>query len=102
MAPRTGKQYVDALKDGREVWLNGRRLKDVTEEPLLRPAIDATAQLYDMQRDTAHVDLLTAESEWDADWPHLSGASDLSRPGASPKGDHSVDGTVVRLSWPIT
>lgn len=62
MAPRTGKQYVDALKDGREVWLNGRRLKDVTEEPLLRPAIDATAQLYDMQRDTAHVDLLTAES----------------------------------------
>lgn len=64
MGPRSGRQYIEGLRDGREVWLNGRVVKDVTEEPLLRPAIDATARLYDMQHETAYGDVLTAESDF--------------------------------------
>ena len=59
---RTGQQFIDGLRDGREVWLNGRRVKDVTEEPALRPAIDAVANLYDLQHDPALKDTLTVES----------------------------------------
>jgi 4-hydroxyphenylacetate 3-monooxygenase oxygenase component len=64
MPPRNGKQYVEGLRDGREVWLNGQRVWDVTEEPLLRPAIDATAALYDMQHDATFKDELTARSDF--------------------------------------
>jgi 4-hydroxyphenylacetate 3-monooxygenase len=64
MAPRNGQQYIEGLRDSREVWLNGQVVKDVTEEPLLRPAIDATAQLYDMQHEAAYTDELTANSDF--------------------------------------
>ena len=64
MAPRNGYQYMQGLRDGREVWLNGHVVKDVTEDPLLRPAIEATAQLYDMQHDATHSDVLTANSDF--------------------------------------
>ncbi len=59
---RTGKAYIDSLRDGREVWLNGERVKDVTEHPHLRPSIDSTARLYDMQFEAAHRDTLTVHS----------------------------------------
>ena len=29
---RTGKQYLEGLKDNREVWMHGKRIKDVTKE----------------------------------------------------------------------
>jgi anthranilate 3-monooxygenase (FAD)/4-hydroxyphenylacetate 3-monooxygenase len=59
---RTGKAYIDSLRDGREVWLNGERVKDVTEHPHLRPSIESTARLYDMQFEAAHRDTLTVQS----------------------------------------
>ncbi|HUY20674.1 MAG TPA: 4-hydroxyphenylacetate 3-hydroxylase N-terminal domain-containing protein [Candidatus Binataceae bacterium] len=33
---RTGKQYLDSLGDGREVWFNGERVRDLTSHPILR------------------------------------------------------------------
>ena len=30
---RTGEQYRESLRDGREVWINGERVKDVTRHP---------------------------------------------------------------------
>ena len=29
---RTGKQYLEGLKDNREVWMHGKRIKDVTKQ----------------------------------------------------------------------
>lgn len=55
---RDGKAYIESLKDEREVWLDGKRVEDVTSDPHLRPAIDATARLYDMQHEAAHRDVL--------------------------------------------
>jgi 4-hydroxyphenylacetate 3-monooxygenase len=48
MALRCGAEYLDALRDGREVYLDGRRVKDVTAEPGLREAAHTFARMYDM------------------------------------------------------
>lgn len=59
---RDGKAFIESLRDGREVWLNGERVRDVTEHPHLRPSIDSTARLYDLQFDAAHRDTLGVHS----------------------------------------
>ena len=52
MPARTGKEYITGLKDRpREVWLNGERVKDVTEHPALRNGVRSVAALYDLQHD---------------------------------------------------
>ena len=48
MALRTGEQYRESLRDGREVWINGERVKDVPRHPAFRPIIDVRARIYDM------------------------------------------------------
>jgi 4-hydroxyphenylacetate 3-monooxygenase len=45
---RTGAQYRDSLKDGRQVWMNGERVKDVTAHPAFKPIVDIRARIYDM------------------------------------------------------
>ncbi len=34
--PMTGQEYLDSLRDGREIWLYGERVTDVTTHPALR------------------------------------------------------------------
>ena len=50
---RTGEQYRDSLRDGREVWINGERVKDVTRHPQFKPLVDIRARIYDMQHEAA-------------------------------------------------
>lgn len=50
---RTGAQYRDSIRDGREVYINGERVKDVTTHPMFRPLVDIRARIYDMQHDAA-------------------------------------------------
>ncbi|HVC51178.1 MAG TPA: 4-hydroxyphenylacetate 3-hydroxylase N-terminal domain-containing protein [Stellaceae bacterium] len=45
--PFTGKEYIDSLKDGREVYINGERVKDVTTHPAFRNSVRSLARLYD-------------------------------------------------------
>ena len=35
MGIRTGRQFLDGLKDSREIWLEGERVEDVTTHPKL-------------------------------------------------------------------
>jgi 4-hydroxyphenylacetate 3-monooxygenase len=56
---RTGKQYLDSIRDGREVYINGERVKDVTRHPQFKPLIDIRARIYDMQHDQATRSLMT-------------------------------------------
>jgi 4-hydroxyphenylacetate 3-monooxygenase len=37
---RTGEQYRDSIRDGRQVWINGERVKDVTVHLMFRPLVD--------------------------------------------------------------
>lgn len=62
MAIRTGNDYIQGLRDGREVWLRGERVEDVTQVPEFAGAIAATAHLYDMQHEAEHASVLVADS----------------------------------------
>ena len=50
---RTGNQYRDSVRDGRAVWINGERVRDVTAHPAFRPVVDIRARIYDMAHDPA-------------------------------------------------
>ena len=60
---RTGEQYRDSIRDGREVYMNGERVADVTRHPAFKPLVDIRARMYDMQHAAETRDLLSyAES----------------------------------------
>ena len=46
MALRTGAEYLQALRDGREVYLDGKRVDDVTTEPGLSIVGRTFARMY--------------------------------------------------------
>ncbi len=50
---RTGKEFIEGIKDGRELWLNGERVEDVTEHPALAGVAASIAALYDAQHEYA-------------------------------------------------
>jgi paerucumarin biosynthesis protein PvcC len=47
----TGDQYLESLRDGREVWIDGERVADVTAHPAFRSAARSVARLYDAMHD---------------------------------------------------
>src|SRR5271167_3648005 len=65
---RTGEQYLDSIRDNREVYINGERVKDVTRNPMLKPLIDIRARIYDMQHEAATRGILSfqQDGEWHA------------------------------------
>ena len=56
---RTGTQYRDSLRDGRQVFVNGERVADVTTHPMFRPLVDIRARFYDMQHEAATAGIMT-------------------------------------------
>jgi 4-hydroxyphenylacetate 3-monooxygenase len=56
---RTGEQYRESLRDGRQVWINGERVKDVPTHPAFRPIVDLRARLYDMAHEAQHRELMS-------------------------------------------
>jgi len=72
MAVRTGAQYLEGLRDDREIWLDGERVKDVTRDPRLAPAARSIAALYDLQHRPDHRDALTYASPTSGDRVGLS------------------------------
>src|SRR6185312_4536927 len=57
--PMTGEEYIASLQDGREIYLHGERVTDVTTHPAFRNPIRMVARLYDALHTGAHVDVLT-------------------------------------------
>ncbi|TSJ63114.1 4-hydroxyphenylacetate 3-hydroxylase [Starkeya sp. 3C] len=56
---RTGAQYLESIRDGREVYINGERVKDVPSHPMFKPLVDIRARIYDMQWDAKTRDVMT-------------------------------------------
>ncbi|HYZ64148.1 MAG TPA: 4-hydroxyphenylacetate 3-hydroxylase family protein [Acetobacteraceae bacterium] len=56
---RTGAQYLEGMRDGREVYIGGERVRDVTTHPALAPAIAARARIYDMAHEARHAETLS-------------------------------------------
>jgi 4-hydroxyphenylacetate 3-monooxygenase len=56
---RTGAEFKASLDDGREVWVNGQKLRRVADNPGLAAGIDLLAEMFDDQFDPAHAEDLT-------------------------------------------
>src|SRR3981081_4019652 len=61
--PFTGAEYLESLRDGREVYVYGERVKDVTTHPAFRNSARSIARLYDALHDPAKKDVLTVETD---------------------------------------
>ncbi|MFD0530598.1 4-hydroxyphenylacetate 3-hydroxylase N-terminal domain-containing protein [Kitasatospora arboriphila] len=55
----TGDRYRAELDDGRELYLDGKRIGNPAEHPAFRPAADELARLIDLQHEPEHRELLT-------------------------------------------
>ena len=58
---RNGEQYLEGLRDDREVWLQGERVKDVTQHPGLCRSAKTLASFMDRQSDPEYQDIVTYE-----------------------------------------
>jgi aromatic ring hydroxylase len=56
--PMNGEQFLDSLRDGREIYIYGERVKDVTTHPAFRNTARMVARLYDALHDPKHQDKL--------------------------------------------
>ncbi|HEX3244700.1 MAG TPA: 4-hydroxyphenylacetate 3-hydroxylase N-terminal domain-containing protein [Chloroflexota bacterium] len=61
--PFTGDEYLESLRDGREIWIYGERVKDVTTHPAFRNSARMIARLYDALHDPAQKAVLTTETD---------------------------------------
>jgi 4-hydroxyphenylacetate 3-monooxygenase len=61
--PMTGEEYRESLRDGREIWIHGERVEDVTTHPAFRNGVRSIARLYDALHDPATKDVLTVETD---------------------------------------
>jgi 4-hydroxyphenylacetate 3-monooxygenase len=60
----TGKEYLESLRDGREVYLNGEKVEDVTTHPAFRNAARSYARMYDMLHDPTLSKTLVTKNEF--------------------------------------
>lgn len=56
--PLTGAEYLASLRDGRDIYIYGDRVEDVTTHPAFRNAAASVARLYDALHDPATKDEL--------------------------------------------
>jgi 4-hydroxyphenylacetate 3-monooxygenase len=59
MRIRTGHDYVERLRDGRAVFIDGERVADVTRHPAFRNTVASYAAMYDFQAAPENRDLMT-------------------------------------------
>ena len=56
---KTGDDYRQSLKDGRQVWIDGEKVKDVTTHPAFKPIVDVRARMYDMAHEPKYKNVLS-------------------------------------------
>ncbi len=62
MGARSGKEYLEGLRDARQIFIGGDRVGDVTDDPRFRGAAHELARIYDLQQDPRYRDDLTFPS----------------------------------------
>ena len=55
----TGARYIESLKDGREVWLDGEKVRDVTMHPAFTGMVHELARIYDLQHTDEYQEQMT-------------------------------------------
>jgi 4-hydroxyphenylacetate 3-monooxygenase len=59
MPIRTGRAFLDSLRDDRQIWIDGELVTDVPTDRRLAAAAHSMAELYDMQHDPALMERMT-------------------------------------------
>jgi aromatic ring hydroxylase len=57
----TGDEYLESLRDGRQVYIDGERVEDVTTHPAFRNSARSIARLYDALHDPEQSETLMGE-----------------------------------------
>lgn len=60
---KTGAQHTASLRDGREIFLDGRLVKDATTDPAYRGAVASVARMFDFHSAPENRELMTFETE---------------------------------------
>ncbi|MBN8966601.1 MAG: 4-hydroxyphenylacetate 3-monooxygenase, partial [Rhizobiales bacterium] len=60
---KTGEEHIQTLRDGRAIYLHGRRVEDASVHPAYRNAIQSVAKLYDFQSAPSNRELMTFTTE---------------------------------------
>src|SRR5213080_880988 len=63
--PQTGAEFIESLRDGREVFIYGERVKDVTTHPAFRNTARMTARLFDALHDPDRAGTLLLSTDTD-------------------------------------
>ena len=63
MALKTPAEFKESLRDGREVYLDGERVDDVTTHPKLKVAMETAAFDYEMAEIPEYRDLAVVKDE---------------------------------------
>ncbi|MBV9529886.1 MAG: Pyoverdin chromophore biosynthetic protein pvcC, partial [Bradyrhizobium sp.] len=61
--PFSGAEYLESLRDSREVYIYGERVKDVTTHPAFRNQAVSVSKLYDALHDAKSKEVLTSETD---------------------------------------
>jgi 4-hydroxyphenylacetate 3-monooxygenase len=61
--PFTGTEYIESIRDGREIYIYGERVKDVTTHPAFRNTTRMIARLYDALHDDKKKAVLTTPTD---------------------------------------
>ncbi|MGH8916476.1 MAG: 4-hydroxyphenylacetate 3-hydroxylase family protein [Acidimicrobiia bacterium] len=61
MSLLSGASYLESLRDGREVWIDGERVADVTTHPAFRNSARSVARMYDALHDSDLSQVLLGE-----------------------------------------
>jgi len=56
MGIRTGEELLQSLRDGRQLFIDGERVGDVTTDPRFAAAARSLAHLYDIQHGPSLID----------------------------------------------
>ncbi|MBN8999561.1 MAG: 4-hydroxyphenylacetate 3-monooxygenase, partial [Rhizobiales bacterium] len=56
---KDGKRHIDSLKDGRTVYIDGRRVADVTSDAAFAQGVATSGRFYDYQSAPENIEAMT-------------------------------------------
>src|SRR5262249_53348599 len=61
--PMNGAEYLESLRDGRQIYIHGEKVDDVTTHPAFRNSARMIARLFDALHSDEHKAALTTETD---------------------------------------
>ena len=55
----TGQRYIESVRDGREVWIDGEKVDDITTHRAFKDMVHELARVYDLQNSDQYRDEMT-------------------------------------------